>query len=138
VEDIDFDEMDDMQEAIYNYYNQTGGGTMSVFAGARRPGMMGGGFFSTLARFALPILRSIGGRVMRVAARTARDVMGQKRNIGDALLQHSSRELSDALQNPSSPPSSSSNINKQHGSGIKKRKRALDIFTASLKRRRQK
>ena len=45
---------DNMQEEIYNFYSQAGGGNMTVFAGARRPGMMGGGFFSTLSRFALP------------------------------------------------------------------------------------
>jgi len=125
-----------MEEEIYNFYSQSGGG--SVFAGSRRPGMVGGGFFSTLARFALPILKSIGGRVMRVAARTARDVVGGQRNLGDALLQHSSRELTDALKSPSPPSSPSySNINKHRGGGIRKRKRALDIFT-SLKRHCQK
>lgn len=128
--------MDNMQEEIFNFYSQSGEG--SVFAGSRRPGMVGGGFFSTLARFALPILKSIGGRVMRVAARTARDVVGRQRTLGDALMQHSSRELSDALKSPSpSPPHPSSNINKQQGSGVRKRKRALDIFT-TLKRQRQK
>ena len=63
-----------MQEEIYNFYKQSGG-SLLVFTGARRPGMIRGGFFSTLARFALPILRNIGGRVLRVAARTAKDVM---------------------------------------------------------------
>lgn len=121
-----------MQEEIYNFYSQTGG-SMTVFSGARRPSMVGSGFFSTLARFALPILRNIGGRVLRVAARTARDVMGNQRSLGDALLQHTTREVADVARSPSPP----SNINKHRGEGFRKRKRALDIFT-SLKRQRQK
>ena len=105
---------------------------MAVFAGARRPGMLGGGFFSTLARFALPILRNIGGRVMRVAARTARDVMGeQPRSLGEALLQNTAREVSDFASSSSSTP-----INKQQGTGKRKRHRALDIFQAALKRQK--
>jgi hypothetical protein len=123
-----------MQEEIYSFYSQTGG-SMTVFAGARRPSMVGSGFFSTLARFALPILRNIGGRVLRVAARTARDVMGNHRSLGDALLQHTTREVADVARSP--PPPLPSNINKHQGEGFRKRKRALDIFTA-LKRRRQK
>ena len=121
-----------MQEEIYNFYSQSGG-SLPVFAGARRPGMLGGGFFSTLARFALPILRNIGGRVLRVAARTAKDVMGNQRSLGDALLQHTSREVADVARSPSPP----SNINKQRGEGLRKRKqRELeDIFT-TLKRRK--
>jgi hypothetical protein len=94
---------DNMQDEIYNFYSQSGG-SMQVFAGARRPGMVGGGFFSTLARFALPILKSIGGRVLRVAARTARDVVGNHRNLGESLLQNASREMM-----------RSSPVNKQQG-----------------------
>jgi len=129
-----------MQEEIYNFYSQSGGGNMSVFAGARRPGMMGGGFFATLARFALPILRSIGDRVFRVASRTARDVMGgQTRSVGDALLHHTGREVVDALQRPTAAEPSSPPINKQQGTGSNKRRALLDIFdTAPLKRQRQK
>jgi hypothetical protein len=125
-----------MQEEIYNFYSQAGGSgaaSMPVFVGARRPGMLGGGFFSTLARYALPILRNIGGRFLRVAARTARDVLGNQRSLGDALLQHTSREVADVARSPSPP----SNINKQQGTGFRKRRRALDIFT-KLKRQRQK
>ena len=122
-----------MQEEIYNFYRQTGG-SLPVFVGVRRPGMLGGGFFSTLARFALPILRNIGGRVLRVAARTARDVMGNQHSLGDALLRNTTREVSEVARSPSPP---SSNINKQGGDGFRKRKqRPLeDIFT-SLKKRK--
>ena len=87
-----------MQEEIFRFYSQQSGGSMPVFSGRRRPGMLGGGFFSTLARFALPILRNIGGRVLRVAARTARDVMGNHRSLGDALLQNATREVVDVAK----------------------------------------
>ena len=99
-----------------------------------RPRMMGSGFFATLARYALPILREIGGRVLRVAGRTARDILsGQHQSLGDMLLQHTRREVSDALQ----PPDSS--INKQEGTSLPVRKRPspADNFTTLRQRRRR-
>ena len=44
-----------MQDEISKFYSQTGG-SLPAFSGARRPGMVGGGFFSTLARYTPPIL----------------------------------------------------------------------------------
>ena len=88
-----------MQEDIYNFYSQAGG-SMPVYVGARRPRMMGSGFFATLARYALSILRDIGGRVLRVAGRTASDFLsGQHQSLGDTLLQHKTR----GIRCPSTP-----------------------------------
>ena len=129
-----------MQEEIYHFYSQAGG-VMPVFAGSRRPRMVGSGFFATLARYASPILRDLGGRVLRVAARTARDVISgpPQRSLGDTLLQHTGREVVDALQSPTSAEPSSSSINKQVGSSLPHRKRpsAVDIFTALKRHRRR-
>ena len=122
-----------MQEEIYNFYSQAGG-YRPVYVDSRRPRMMGSGFFATLVRYALPILREIGGRVLRVAGRTARDILsGQHQSVGDTLLQHKRREVSDALQ----PPDSS--INKQEGTSLPVRKRPspADIFTKLRQRRRR-
>lgn len=58
-----------MNEALYEFYNvpQTGG-SLPVFQGSKRH-LAGGGFFGTLARFALPILKSIGKRAIGAAVR---------------------------------------------------------------------
>ena len=110
-----------MQDNIFDYYRKPGNVT-SIATG----GMVGGGFFKTLTRYALPLLKSIGERVLRVAARTAQDMVGHRRSLGEALLQHGTRELVDAAP---------SEINKI--SQTRKRKRALDIFS-SLKQRKLK
>lgn len=55
-----------MQEALYSYYSkpQIGGG---VFAGTKRH-MVGGGFFGTLLRSAVPIIKNIGKSFLGAAA----------------------------------------------------------------------
>ena len=83
---------------------------MPVFAGARRY-QMGGGFFSTLARFAIPILKSIGGRVFNVATRTATDVFQNKRPIGRSIVDNTLEEVKSVFR-------PSSTINKEGGGDI--------------------
>ena len=94
-----------MQEQILHFYSRPqvgGGGAMSVFAGSRRSSgsMVGGGFFSTLARFAIPILKNLGGRALRVAARTATDVIDQRRPFGESLRDHTIQEVKSAFPQP--------------------------------------
>ena len=70
-----------MQQEIAAFYSkpQMGSG-MPVYAGANR---WGGGLFSTLARFAMLLLRSFAGRAMNVATRTVSDVIDGRRPIKD-------------------------------------------------------
>lgn len=120
-----------MQEQIVNFYSQPQVGMgMPVFAGARRPGgMVGGGFFSTLARFAVPLLKNIGGRALRVAARTATDVLDRQQPWKQSLVNNTLDEVKTFVL-----PSSSSGINKE-GAGIRRKRHHLnDIFSSSSKR----
>jgi hypothetical protein len=109
-----------MQDQIFQFCSQPqlGGGGMPIFMGARHPGMLvGGGFFSTLARFALPLLKNIGGRALRVAACTATHVIDQRRPLGDSLMQNTLQEVKSAFQKPSD-----ATINKVGGGARRKRK----------------
>jgi hypothetical protein len=124
----------EMQNEIVNFYSQSQiGNGMPIFTGSRRP-MVGGGFFGTLARFAMPLLKNIGGRVLRVAARTATDVLDRNQPVGKSLVDNAIQEVKSVLQPEPS-------INKQ-GSGLRKRHFPLedDIFSRlhhKLRRKRQ-
>ncbi len=85
-----------MQDEIVKFYSQSQSGSgMPVYAGATR---WGGGLLSTLARFAMPLLRSFAGRAVNVAARTASDVIDGRRPIKEALLGNTMDEVRSALQ----------------------------------------
>jgi hypothetical protein len=110
-----------MQQDIFNFYCQSGSGG-AIFVGSRRPGMVGGGFLGTLARFALPILRNIGGRVLGVARRVAQD----PRQVAETIVDTMTRR------------SVSPDINKQYGTGRahqrrrhRRRNPSPNIFTHS-------
>ena len=112
-----------MQNSIVEFYSQPQtGGSMPVFAGARRY-QNGGGFFSNLFRFAVPLLKRIGGRVLNVGMRTATDVLQNNRPIADSLINHTLDEVKSVINRPRD-----SSINKE-GAG--------DIFNSYLKRRRR-
>ena len=113
-----------MQEEISAFYSkpQLGSG-MPVYAGANR---WGGGFFSTLARFAMPLLRSFAGRAVNVASRTASDVIAGRRPITEALVGNTLDEVRSAIRNSNNRQHS---INKE-GEG------ANDIFSLSRKKRK--
>jgi hypothetical protein len=111
-----------MQEEITAFYSrpQMGSG-MPVYAGANR---WGGGFFSTLARFAMPLLKSFAGRAVNVAARTASDVIEGRRPIKEALVGNTLDEVRTAIRNRQN------SINKE-GEGEN------DIFSSIRKKRKQ-
>ncbi len=116
-----------MQEGIIDFYRQPQmGGGMPVFTGSRRY-QSGGGFFSTLARFALPLLGKVGKRALSVAARTATDVLDRHRPIKDALYDNTMQEVRTVFS-----PNASSPINKVGGGrGRRRRQRIVagDIFS---------
>lgn len=108
-----------MQEEIIKFYSRPqfgGGGVGVVFAGSRRQ-QVGGGFFGSLARFALPILKSVGSRILGVAARTASDVIQDGRPLKQALLNNTLEEVQSVFRNRSSTPSATTPINKNDASG---------------------
>jgi len=114
-----------MLDEIAEFYSKPQiGGSLPVFVGSRRH-QVGGGFFGTLARFALPILKRFGGRALNVAARTVSDVVERQQPLKDAFISNAMQEVKTVLDRKRSDPPSS--INKEGGG-------RRDIF--SSKRRR--
>jgi hypothetical protein len=112
-----------MQDEIAVFYSrpQIGGG-MPVYAGATR---WGGGIFSSLARFALPLLKSFAGRAVNVAAKTASDVLDGRRPIKEALIGNTIDEVRSAIHNRQ-------NFINKEGEGIITNRQ--DIFSRKRKR----
>jgi hypothetical protein len=121
-----------MEHQIIRFYSQPtasmsgggGGEIMQVFSGSRR--MSGGGFFSSLARFALPLLRNIGGRALRVAARTATDVLDNQRPLRQALVDNALQEVRSVARdiNKQPPP-------QQQGEGTRRRRKRKATVAAA-------
>jgi hypothetical protein len=112
-----------MQEEIIKFYSrpQFGGGSGVVFSGSRRQ-QVGGGFFGSLARFALPMLKTIGSRVLNVASRTASDVLQEGRPLKQSLLDNTVEEVQSILRKRAAPtthvsPSSINNSGELEGRG---------------------
>ena len=97
-----------MDDQVVDFYSSPQiGGSMSYFAGARR----GGGFFSTLARFALPILKNLGGRAINVAAKTATEALDGRRPFKEALVNNTMDEVKSVFA--SKRPAAAASINKE-------------------------
>lgn len=63
-----------MADFIADFYSRPQlGGALPVFVGTRR--QLGGSFLSSLARFAIPILKFLGRRALGVASNVATDVI---------------------------------------------------------------
>ena len=111
-----------MHEEIIDFYSRPQiGGAMPVFVGARR----GGGFFSTLARYALPLLKMVGSRLFGVASKTAGDVFERGQPLKESLINNSLDEVSSIIGKYRKRPAT--DINNKEGDGYN------DIFS---KRRR--
>jgi hypothetical protein len=65
-----------------------------VYTGASR---WGGGILSTLARFALPLLRTFAGHALNVAIKTALDVIENRRPSKDAFIDNTMLEVRTAI-----------------------------------------
>lgn len=89
-----------MSESIEKFYSgpsQDGGGAgLPVFTGSRR--QIGGSFLSGLARFALPILKFLGGRLFNVAKNVASDVVIDKRPVRESLKKRGLDEVGNVLR----------------------------------------
>lgn len=86
-----------MADTIRQFYSapSQNGGNLPVFMGSRR--QVGGSFLSGLARFALPILKNIGGRLFNVAKNVASDVIIDKKPIRGALKQRGIEEVRNVM-----------------------------------------
>ena len=75
-----------MDEVLFDFYStpQTGGSIPTVFVGSRRH-LVGGSFFGTLARFALPILKKLGKHALTAVGRGAVEHLVNKKTLQEAM-----------------------------------------------------
>ena len=75
-------------------YHYRGAGGFPVFSGSRR--QRGGGILGSLAKMAMPVLKTVGKAALGEAVGFAKDVAGdiaQGRNVGQSLKQHGLKRL---------------------------------------------
>lgn len=71
------------------------GGTMAVFKGARR--QIGGSFLSSLARFAIPILKFLGKKAVGVATNVATDVIDRQMSLRESVPKRTRESIMETL-----------------------------------------
>ena len=97
---------------LVDFYSQPqlSGAGFPVFQGARR--QIGGSFLSSLARFALPVLKFLGKKVLGVAGNVASDVIEKKMSLRESVPQRAKEGLRETI----------SDVRKQTGLGRKRRR----------------
>ena len=98
-------------DLLVDFYSkpQLGGG-FPVFQGARR--QVGGSFLSSLARFAIPVLKFLGRKVLGVAGNVAQDVLDKNMSFRESVPQRAKQGLSETV----------ADVRRQTGLGRKRRK----------------
>ena len=99
------------RDILVDFYSkpQLGGG-FPIFKGTRR--QVGGSFLSSLARFAVPILKFLGKKVLGVAGNVATDVLAKNMSFRESVPRRAKEGLSETI----------TDVRRQTGLG-KKRKR---------------
>ena len=110
--------------ALYYSGEQRGAGSLPYFVGNQ----YGSGWLRTLARIAFPLLQTVVGAAGNVAARTAKDLIDEKKTFKDSLRDNALGEVSNLIGGqkrpaPTSLPSSINTLKKK-----KKFKRHHTIF----------
>lgn len=79
-----------MDRAIINFYSKPSqtGGALPYFVGERY-NQIGGGFFSNIGRFLLPIAKTIGRELLGIGVSAANDVVNRKKKPVEALKNRS-------------------------------------------------
>ena len=123
-----------MESALYEFYNGPQHGKGAYFAGSRRH-LQGGGFLSTLFRGAIPLLKSVGSRLLGATARGASRYLEGEDDLPTAMKSELSKEALKAVKqviNPNTGNPNTGNPNKRRAvrkprSSInKKRKSNID------------
>lgn len=96
------------------------GGAFPVFQGTRR--QIGGSFLSSLARFALPVLKFLGKKVLGVAGNVASDVIDKKMSFRQSVPQRAREGVRETI----------ADVRKQTGLGARKMKRKRSVSKLSL------
>jgi len=83
-------------DILVDFYSkpQLGGG-FPVFQGSRR--QIGGSFLSSLARFAIPVLKFLGRKVLGVAGNVASDVINRKMSFRDSVPKRAKEGIMETL-----------------------------------------
>lgn len=107
-------------DTLVDFYSrpQLGGG-LAVFQGTRR--QIGGSFLSSLARFAIPILKFLGRKALGVAGNVAADVLTKNVPLRESITRRGKEGLSETI----------TDARKQTGLGGARRKRPLSFPTTS-------
>lgn len=114
------------------------GGALPVFSGGRY--QRGNGLFSSIARFALPLLKSFGKNMLRhgtrALANTVGDAMEEGGNLRDAALRHGVQAAKNAFTDTVSQRGSGGR--KRRGKPLNRARKRLrgDVFSAINKTRR--
>lgn len=117
-------------DTLVDFYSrpQLGGG-LAVFQGTRR--QIGGSFLSSLARFAIPILKFLGRKALGVAGNVAADVLTKNVPLRESITRRGKEGLSETI----------TDARKQTGLGGARRKRPLTMppsFAISSAKKRKK
>ena len=72
-----------MNQAVFDTLKSPSGGSLPVYSGSRRF-MTGTGFFSTLSRFIVPILKNIGRRLVKTGVRAGAKILSGE-NVGQSI-----------------------------------------------------
>ena len=87
-----------MNEGLYELYSvPQAGGLLPVFSGSRRH-LVGGGFFSTIARFALPILKTLGRSVLRAGAKGATSYLSGEKKFMPSMVDEFTTEATNLVE----------------------------------------
>jgi len=97
---------------LVDFYSrpQLGGAGFPVFQGARR--QVGGSFLSSLARFALPVLKFLGKKALGVVGNVASDVIDKKMSFRESVPQRAKEAAMETI----------SDVRKQTGLGRRRRR----------------
>ena len=125
-------------------YGHSGGGGLPRFMGARR--RIGGGILGSIAKLAMPVLKSVARRAGRQALGLGLDVAGdvlRGRNVTQSLVRHGKRRainlgkgvLQTGLSHFGAAPSGKASISRKTSS-IRKRSRSVATRGRPAKRRR--
>ena len=111
-----------MDEALYNtYVGPQTGGMLPVFSGSKRH-LTGGGFFGTIMRYAIPLLKNIGRRFLGATTRGATQYLSGNKKFIPAMVDELSGE---AIGLAEEGIQKIRKRHKQKGSGTRKKKRRV-------------
>lgn len=122
--------------ALSDYYVNQAGSGLPIFQGSR--GQRGHGFGSVLGglfRSALPMLKRVGGQVLRGAARVVSDVAAGK-NFGDAARSRLSSGINEFLDGPGDTTQTGSGRRRTYAKRKRIARQRLQPQSSRIKRRK--